>query len=710
MCIGAKAQLTMSATTKAAWAQLTPLSENFQQVKPSDYAALPVYALRGGTYVSLMGKVNEAPQWNALQSAGVLRGSTVGNIATIKVPLSTFSQIDFSAVFSYIEVPGKIAPDLEKMRVDVHADSVQAGINLPEAFTGKDVLIGVTDWGFDYTQPMFYDTLLQQTRIVAAWDQYKQAGNQPANFPYGAEYTTVPELLAAQSDTANIYSYATHGTHVAGIAGGSGAGAPYRGMAPEAGFLFATFFVDAASVIDAYTWMKDKAEFENKRLVINMSWGLYYIGNLDGTSLLSQAIDALSAQGVVFVSSGGNNGDNNFHIQKDFDNNTMTTRVMFDSYTNPTMWGESITMWGEAGNSFDVKVQVYNGINTLLAESPLFSTSTTTQYVDSILVINTDTIYYNLTAENANPQNSRPHMRLRIKNINTNLKIVLQAAADTGTVHFWNLVELTNGVGNWGLSFVSFGTSGMSGNAINSIGEPACTASVIAVGAYSSGYLSSGGNPLGGTLASFSSSGPLITGVMKPDISAPGVNVISSMSSFTDASYSTFETVTFNGTDYDFAKLSGTSMSSPCVAGIVALMLDANPALTPAQIKTILQATAREDANTGDIVPPGHPRWGYGKVNAYAAVVMALQMVGVDESNLDKTEVIIYPNPTNDNVYVFGIAEHETIVVTAISMDGKRTNLSVENHKVNCAALAAGVYVLEVNANSSVVYVRMVKQ
>jgi hypothetical protein len=72
--------------------------------------------------------------------------------------------------------------------------------------------------------------------------------------------------------------------------------------------------------------------------------------------------------------------------------------------------------------------------------------------------------------------------------------------------------------------------------------------------------------------------------------------------------------------------------------------------------------------------------------------------------------VIIYPNPTNEVVYVYGMEEHETIVVAAISLDGKRTNLQVENHKVNCAALAAGVYVLEVISSTTNSYIRMVKQ
>ena len=106
--------------------------------------------------------------------------------------------------------------------------------------------------------------------------------------------------VGAGCDTANIYSYATHGTHVAGIAGGSGAGTIYRGLAFESQFLFATFLVDEGAVLDAWDWMYQKAQSAGKRLVVNMSWGLYHIGTLVGNSLLSQAIDGYSALGVVF--------------------------------------------------------------------------------------------------------------------------------------------------------------------------------------------------------------------------------------------------------------------------------------------------------------------------------------------------------------------------------------------------------------------------
>ncbi len=702
-------QIQMPAESKVAWNEITRISRMPKSAGASEHSKYPIYTLSGGEYLSLIGRLKTNPEWSNLESLGVLRGSVTGGIATLKVPMSSVGQVNLEDVFEYAEVPERVFPDLDKVIKDVRADSVQNGWGLPTSYTGNDVLIGVTDWGFDYTHPMFYDTLYQGTRIVAAWDQYKMSGEHPSGFDYGVEFDTQEELFSAQSDTSNIYSYNTHGSHVAGIAGGSGATSIYRGMAPEAGFLFATFLVDVASVLDALNWMKDKAESENKRLVVNMSWGLYYLGTLDGNSLLSQAMNQLSDEGVVFVCSAGNNGANDFHIKKTFSGDLLTTRVQFDSYTNPNLWGESITIWGEPGNQFNAGIKLYTTVNNLLAETPLYSTSNAVAYLDSTLITGDDTIYFNITTEAAHPLNGRPHMRIRVKNTNTSIRVVLNATAPSGIVHFWNVAELTNGVGNWGLPFITFGGStGMSGDSEYSISEPTCTQSVISVGAYAASYINVIGNPAGGGLASFTSIGPLITEVMKPDISAPGVNVVSSISSFTDADYTTFETITFNGNEYDFAKFSGTSMASPCVAGIVALMLDANPFLTAAQVKTILQQTAREDDDTGVIEAPGHPRWGYGKVNAYAAVQLALNTIGLKVQSFEDDHFIIAPNPANDYVVISFSKALFASEVFATDISGKRISLSIEMNRVDISKLSPGLYILSARNSNGVSHVKLV--
>ena len=68
---------------------------------------------------------------------------------------------------------------------------------------------------------------------------------------------------------------------------------------------------------------------------------------------------------------------------------------------------------------------------------------------------------------------------------------------------------------------------------------------------------------MGGTLANFSTYGPTLDERLKPNVSAPGVSVESSLSSFRDGSYSVTSQAEWAGTTYEFGKLSGTSMSSP---------------------------------------------------------------------------------------------------------------------------------------------------
>ena len=700
------AQVQMPAFTKYQW---NALKQSTGDVATQQ--AMPVYDLNGTAYLSAMGKTRPNAQWSHFESLGVLRGAAIGNVCTVKIPLQVIGQLDLSAVFSYFEIPSKVSPMLDRVRYDVGADSVYWGINLPQGFDGEDVLIGVTDWGFDYTHPMFYDTLLQQTRIVAAWDQFKNSGPHPDGYAYGAEYVGADELLAAQVDTSNIYSYNTHGSHVAGIAAGGGAGIQYRGIAPGAGLLFTTFLIDAASVIDGFYWMQQIAESQGKRLVINMSWGLTYMGTLDGTSLLSQVIDQMSDEGVVFVASAGNNGDNDHHIKYTFDNSQFQTRINFDAQTpEPNNWGQSVTMWGEPNQSFWSRVQIYNNLNTLVGESSIYSTSAMPAYFDSLLIVGSDTVFFNLTTDASFPTNNRPHMRLRVRNNSNSLRVILNSGAESGTVHYWNVIELLTGVGNWGLPFTSFGTSAVNGDSNYSIAEPTCAASCISVAAYSARYLSQFGNLTGGGVASFTSYGPLLNEVQKPDVAAPGVNVCSSISSFTDASYNAIDDVMFNGTQYDFARFSGTSMSSPCVAGIAALLLDANPFLTAAQVKEILMTTARTDDFTGTINAPGDVRWGMGKVDAYAAIQLALQTEGLSDQEVETDNVSIYPNPASSEIFVRIPYNEQPKSVTIIAMHGQQFSLPLVNGRVDISSLASGVYVLRAQEDGEIYQCRIVVQ
>ena len=287
------------------------------------------------------------------------------------------------------------------------------------------------------------------------------------------------------------------------------------------------------------------------------------------------------------------------------------------------------------------------------------------------------------------------------------LKVILKSTAISGTVHYWNVTELTTDVGNWGMPFSVSGSGTVAGDNLNGVSEPSCSDDVISVAAYASQYQTSGISMAGGAIASFSSYGPRYDGVMKPDISAPGVSVISSMSSFTDAAFTSSGSVDFNGRTYHFAKLSGTSMASPMVAGVSALILDANPYLSARQVKEIIMQTARQDNFTGVIPAGGSNRWGAGKINAYAAVQLALVTVGVMEVNETFTWNL-YPNPATNELTFSGTNEAFQFI-EIVDLMGKIIRKPVNNNKISISDLQPGTYWLRLTIHGKIEQQKFIK-
>lgn len=125
---------------------------------------------------------------------------------------------------------------------------------------------------------------------------------------------------------------------------------------------------------------------------------------------------------------------------------------------------------------------------------------------------------------------------------------------------------------------------------------------------------------------------------LKPDVSTPGHGVVGTGPSYLDGreySYVCFgRDDALNaalGCEYSF---SGTSAATPMTAGVVALMLSANPDLTPAEIKEILHQTAEPHPDQTPSVPELSAKYnytyGYGMTDAYKAVLMATQWPGVE--------------------------------------------------------------------------------
>ena len=109
-------------------------------------------------------------------------------------------------------------------------------------------------------------------------------------------------------------------------------------------------------------------------------------------------------------------------------------------------------------------------------------------------------------------------------------------------------------------------------------------------------------------MADFSSLGPAADGRAKPDITAPGVDIVSVRSSTGSDMNGQAPVV-----DSIWCEVSGTSQATPHVAGVCALMLERNAGLTPAQVKSVIMSTAVNIGATAD-------EMGSGRVDALAAV------------------------------------------------------------------------------------------
>ncbi|WP_400162445.1 S8 family serine peptidase [Brevibacillus sp. TJ4] len=139
----------------------------------------------------------------------------------------------------------------------------------------------------------------------------------------------------------------------------------------------------------------------------------------------------------------------------------------------------------------------------------------------------------------------------------------------------------------WKAGLAVFVAAGNEGPSAGTIGTPAIHPLLITVGATDDRNSISDKDD---SIATFSSRGPTIDGLVKPDIVAPGVNIISlrSPGSTIDRAYPS------RRVDQQYVSLSGTSMATPICSGAAALLLQAKPSLTPDELKAALLDGARD--------------------------------------------------------------------------------------------------------------------
>lgn len=712
-------------STKIQQAKLSPFTKLFladrQKANSNELPKQYVYKkdAGGNYYLSAMVRVKPTAVASDFESIGVKTGTKAGRVWTVAIPVAQLDNFIKLPGLDYIELDEPIFSNLDSVRSVTHTDAVHNGTPpLAMAYTGKNVVVGVIDAGFDYNHPTLRDTLGGKWRIKKVWEQKTTTGIPPAGFAFGNEMIDSTTIKSKGTDLAQF----SHATHVAGIAAGSGFGSVdnklYRGIAFESDLVLVGITPDStewintgiSDIIDGMNYVYTYAASVGKPSVVNLSWGSP-LGPHDGTSLFSEACDALTGKGKIFVCAAGNNGGDIIHFNKTF---TATDTVARTALTTSTELNKTwLDVWGDSSKKFSMSVTLYNGLTPGVSSGPIYLDNLVHSF--SLVGSDGDTCFIDVVSDSST-FNNKPRMFFRVQQKTKN-GMLITAQAQDGTVNMWTgyVQKATGYYGSLasGLPYASTGNSNMTASDISA------TKSAISVGSFTSkikftnlggGLVSYTGYAALGKIAPYSSKGPTVDNRTKPDIAAPGLMVGSGVSSFdtsyipTGTNYASSVAVYHNpvdSKDYYYAMLTGTSMASPVTAGIVALMLEANPNLDPAGVLDILKSTAIHDTYTGAATATGSNIWGFGKINAFDAVNKTVTSLGIVSSGgIAPVDCRLSPNPNNGVYNIDFISrKNEAVQVDVLDMTGKqifvqdwKVNTGGNTTTINISNMAKGLY------------------
>ena len=639
----------------------------------------PPYKIRGVTMMQAFIKLTDT-SYSELEALGVRIDAKIGTLITAMIPVDELDAVAALPNVVSIEAAQMVNPTTDKARKKTNVDDVlqwssdAQNAGLLQEYDGTGVIIGIIDAGIQFDHQMFNDKN-GNSRVIHRLIFDPSDGNFYI-YPYSYwDYTT------------------NHGTNTACIAGGSDYTFNYTtssgnqgsvklgGMAPGAdlilfdlskGGLIDTNLATAISIITQY------ADYYEKPCVINLSLGNHY-GPHDGTGSLAECCNQLSGDGKIIVFAASNEANDNIYSYGNATKASPAKFALMNFYGEKTSDGSyaynkkitgKMQFWARKSNvplavkiyaiSFDGNIYwVSNEITSTTTIKP----STTDNRGVPFKSFFTETL--NIDVSTKNEYNNKYCITIESK-----LENVTMWDTDVGKLGAFFLgidVYPQNSTSNTSVdSWIYDGNSTFEQYTVSDGSKdhyfrgsfPWSTASnqahiesVIPVGAYCSkpSVMLADGNyyPYGdseNSVASFSSwqaqgYGPDNKTI--PWISAPGEWVQAAFNkgyldylSDLQSNNMDDESDLFSyGCDPDnpIGAMSGTSQAAPCVTGIIALWLQADPTLNYERVKDIIKNTAKKDsytnanysytANGVTLSSNGKdPRFGNGKIDALAGL------------------------------------------------------------------------------------------
>lgn len=523
--------------------------------------------------------------------------------AVVHVPVSQITDYTISA-FGYSVMPSLFGLISEE---SLEASGIIRLRNIPNFnLRGQGVLIAIIDSGIDYTNPIF-KYADNTTKIVSIWDQTIYSDQYPEGTYFGTEYTReqINQALASPNPLEIVPTTddVGHGTMVAGIvAGNEVPESGFSGVVPDAEIVVVKlkqakrylreFFripLDVPAyqendIFFALDYVNRVSVNLRRPLVICIAFGTSQ-GAHDGRGTLSSYTALLARHVEVgIVAAGGNEGNARRHFFGRIDPAIgYETMELFVGENEP---GFSMEIWGSSPGTFSIDIQSPSGENIPRIAARLDETREITFIFEPTRIV----LDYQLIES----QSGEQLILLRFSNPATGIWRLNVYSGGTLATQFnaWLPME----------GFISNNTYFIRSDPFTTILSPGNTPDLITSTAY---------NIADDSLYLNASRGYTRTGDIKPDIAAPGVNVLAPT------------------LRQGFMAVTGTSASAAHTAGAAAMLLEwavvrgNRPNVNTLDIKVLMIRGARRDL---EIQYPNRD-WGYGILDVYN-VFDSLRMSG----------------------------------------------------------------------------------
>lgn len=649
-----------------------------------------------------------------------------GDIFIADMPLSRIEGIAAGPSVCRIEAERGGSVTLDSMSIFTNATPVYEGEHLPQAFTGRGVVMGIQDIGFDLTHPTFYSADGSTYRIKRLWDMLSPQADGNAMY-VGAEYAGEEALLAHSHSHDGTTQW--HGTHTLGIAAGSGAGSRYKGMAPESDICLVSNavsgdeeYIDSADyyrythATDAlgFKYIFDYAQSQGKPCVISFSEGSVQTLR-DDDLLYYEALRRMTGKGRIIVSSAGNRGTMRNYVHKPQGRASAGTFcIAGGTQFAAAMQSDAPTtvraiLYNVGNASFTSPRVTTNGANVVINLSTADVTAAADSCISDTLIA--DGKRWVFTAEAYPSSSGRGLLGMditvdgpRYLGFNTPLSLEL-VGAESDAEMFCQSGEMRGDAANPEID---------DAESSHNINSPASAPAVICVGgtACRPTYTNIDGDTISqwwgasGGRGTYSSVGPTFDGRMKPEVMAPGANIVSALNRAYNEQHPdelrqwTVAEQTFRGQRYGWVSTGGTSMASPAVGGIIALWLQACPTLSPTDVLGVIARTSKP---CGDYGPMPNNFCGYGMIDAYAGLLDVLGLTGIQDLSATAASGVRVRVGHGGVLHLcFDEAPTVGAVFTLYDLQGRRlmqTRLDSEakEHRIATGA-PAGVYAIQIDS------------